>query len=140
MKYTEEQLDCIYSRTSGYCHICHKKLSRRNYAKYGERGAWEVDHSKARVNGGADHTNNYFAACIGCNRQKCDSTTATARQWNGKQRAPLSRERRKEAKFKNGVAGAFLGGLCGAVLGPGGAVVGSIIGACVGGGQNPDRC
>ncbi len=139
MKYTKEQLDSIYDRTSGYCHICHKKLSRRNYARYGERGAWEVDHSNPRANGGGDHANNYFAACVQCNRDKSNKTTVTARNWNGKKRAPLSRERRKEEKFKNGVAGAVVGGLCGAVLGPGGAVVGSILGACVAGGENPDR-
>jgi 5-methylcytosine-specific restriction endonuclease McrA len=139
MSYKKQKLDRIYDRTSGYCHICHKKLSRKNYACCGEHGAWEVDHSRPRANGGADHINNYFAACIPCNREKGKATTATARKWNEKQRAPLSRERRAEEKVKNGVAGALLGGACGAALGPAGAVIGGLIGAALGADQNPDR-
>ena len=140
MKYPKDLLDRIYDRTSGYCHICHKKLSRRNYAQYGERGAWEVDHSNARCNGGSDHCNNLFAACISCNREKGDATTIAARGWNGKKRAPLSPDKRKAAQFESGVFSAAAGGVCGgAVFGPVGAVVGGLIGACLGGSQNPDK-
>jgi outer membrane lipoprotein SlyB len=66
--------------------------------------------------------------------------TRTARRWNGKTRAPLCPDKRKDAKFENGVTGAALGGLAGAVLGPVGALVGAITGACIGSSQNPDRC
>jgi hypothetical protein len=52
MAYTDERLNRIYDRTNGYCHICHKKLSFVNYAQYGWRGAWEVDHSKPKAKGG----------------------------------------------------------------------------------------
>src|SRR5262245_60556375 len=140
MTYTKRELDRIYDRTSGYCHICHKKLSRKNYAHFGERGAWEVDHSNPKANGGGNHGNNYFAACISCNRSKRMTGTVTARKWNGKARAPICRQKRKDAKFKNGVVGAVIGGICGAPFGPGGAVLGGFIGAALAGGQNPDRC
>jgi 5-methylcytosine-specific restriction endonuclease McrA len=139
MSYTKEHLDDIYERTSGYCHICHKKLARINYASSGARGAWEVDHSKARSRGGTDHGNNLLAACVSCNREKSNMRTALMRALNGKQRAPLSPLKRKQTKFKNGVLGAVAGGVVGAIFGPPGIVVGSIVGGCIAGRQNPDR-
>jgi 5-methylcytosine-specific restriction endonuclease McrA len=138
MTYTDQQLNRIYDRTSGYCHLCHKKLARKNYARFDERGAWEVDHSNPRANGGADHGNNYFAACISCNRSKGKRMSVTARKWNDKARAPLCREKRKDAQFNNGMTGAIIGGICGAPFGPGGVVLGGLFGAAIAGGQNPD--
>ena len=64
MPYSDERLSDIYDRTSGYCHICGKKLSFSNYCRPGCKGAWEVEHSKARVNGGCDSLNNLYAACM----------------------------------------------------------------------------
>ncbi len=140
MNYQQDHLDRIYNRTSGYCHICHKKLARRNYARYGKRGAWEVDHSRARSNGGSDHGNNLFAACISCNREKKAESTVTARNWHGKSRAPLSRDKRNSARFENGILGAAAAGACGgALLDPAGALIGGLIGAWLGGTRNPDK-
>ena len=85
--------------------------------------------------------NNLFAACIKCNCDKTNMTTATARCWNGKSKAPMCPEKRQAAKFGNGVAGAVAGGLTGAaVAGPLGAVIGAVAGACFGSSANPDRC
>src|SRR5215218_7307538 len=106
MQFTKQLLDTIYRKSSGYCHLCHKKLSRRNYGKRGARGAWHVEHSVPRAKGGTDHLNNLFPACVKCNCDKSSMTTRTARRWNDKTCAPLSPNKRKDAKFANGVAGA----------------------------------
>lgn len=42
-KVKQEGLNAIYDRTSGYCHLCGKKLAFTNYARFGERGAWEIE-------------------------------------------------------------------------------------------------
>jgi hypothetical protein len=139
MPFTTPQLDAIYRRSSGYCHLCHKKLSRVNYGVLGARGAWHVEHSVPRSKGGTDHLNNLFPACVICNGDKSDKTTRTARRWNGKKCAPLNPEKRKQAKFENGLAGAIAGGLAGAIAGPIGVVFGAVTGACIGSAQNPDR-
>jgi hypothetical protein len=41
-------LNAIYDRTSGYCHIFHRKLVFTNYGIVGAKGAWEVEHSGPR--------------------------------------------------------------------------------------------
>jgi hypothetical protein len=66
MVYDEKTLKMIYSRTDGYCHICGKKLSLKNYARLEgkERGL------SSQINGGSDHLNNLYSACIICNREK----------------------------------------------------------------------
>ena len=66
-QYNPDRLERIYRRTDGRCHICRKKLSLVNYGRAGERGAWQIDHSRARVKGGSDHLNNLFPACIPSN-------------------------------------------------------------------------
>lgn len=140
MLFTKQELNAIYRRSTGYCHLCHKKLSRNNYGAHGARGSWHVEHSKPRSRGGTDHINNLYAACIRCNLEKGDMTTRTSRKWNDKTCAPLSPEKRKQAQFENGFAGAITGGLAGVVVaGPIGAVIGVLTGACIGSSQNPDR-
>lgn len=79
MEWSDSQLSAIYDRTSGYCHICRKKLAFSNYACSGERGAWEVEHSVPRAAGGTDRLNNLFAACIDCNRSKGACSTRSCR-------------------------------------------------------------
>lgn len=140
MKLTKEQLDRIYARTSGRCHICHHQLARVNYGQTGKRGAWEVEHSVPRAKGGTDHMNNLYPAHVSCNRGKQTVTSRTARGWNGKKCAPLSVSKREAAKTENGVLGAVCGGLAGLVVGgPVGAFVGATAGACLGSSQNPDK-
>ena len=70
MKFEKSQLDSIYRRTTGYCHLCHVKLARRNYGKTGMKGAWQVEHSVPRSKGGTDHFNNLFAACVDLQSQQ----------------------------------------------------------------------
>lgn len=139
MGYTNEQLNDIYDRTSGYCAHCQKKLAFKNYGKKGSRGAWEVDHSIARAKGGTNSLNNLNPACIQCNRNKGILTARTARRWHGKQRAPLSVKNRRKAKVKNAVAGGIVGGLVGSIFGPWGIALCSSIGARLGYKANPDR-
>lgn len=84
--------------------------------------------------------NNLYAACIPCNRDKSNATTRTARNWNGKTRAPMSTERRKRAKGENIFLGAVYGGLAGLVIGgPVGAVAGAFAGGKFGRSLNPDE-
>src|SRR5580700_4366528 len=129
MTFKEEQLDRIYHRTGGYCHICHKKLSRQNYGRPGERASWEVEHSVPRACGGTDHMNNLFAACGSCNRAKGALTSRTARTWNAKTKAPMSRLKRRAAKKENTLFGTIGGGLAGLVLaGPVGCIFGAVAG------------
>lgn len=138
MRASEVQLNAIYDRTSGYCHICGKKLAFRNYGRYGQRGAWEIEHSIARTNGGTDRLCNLYAACIICNRKKQHLTTRTARRRNGRSRAPLSIEWRRRARFKNSLTGAALGFICGIPFGPIGMVTGPLVGGLAGHRENPD--
>ena len=140
MAYTKEQLDWIYHCTSGYCHLCQKKLARTNYNRADERGSWHVDHSVAKSKGGTDRLNNLKPACIDCNLDKSDKTTRAARRRNGKSRAPLSPEKRKEAKAGNAFLGAVGGGAVGfAVGGPVGALIGAVTGGTIAGSKNPDK-
>jgi 5-methylcytosine-specific restriction endonuclease McrA len=139
MAWTDEQLEAIYDRTSGYCHLCSKKLAYSNYATAGSRGAWEVEHSVPKARGGTDRMNNLYAACIGCNRSKQACSTRTCRAQNGRNRAPLSRPARATARTENALAGAGLGLFVGAAFGPVGALVCGAFGAHFGYQENPDR-
>jgi hypothetical protein len=140
MSYDRELLDRIFARTSGYCHICGHKLCRKNYAKVGLRGAWEVEHSVAQCKGGGTHCNNLYAAHISCNRSKGRLTTRTARRRHERTRAPMSIERRAVARRENTTIGIIGGGLTGlAVGGPLGAVVGMFAGGNLGHSLNPDE-
>jgi hypothetical protein len=133
-------INAIYDRTSGYCHICGRKLSFFNYGVPNAKGAWEVEHSVPRARGGTNHANNLYAACIPCNREKSHRWSApTVRSWNGQRRAPLTRTKRAEAKQQQAFSGAVLFGLIGSAFGPLGAMIGATIGAAVGENQNPDR-
>lgn len=139
MAYTDDDLERIYDRTSGKCHLRHKKLSFRNYARYGEKGAWEVEHSKPRARGGGSRLSNLFAACISCNRSKCAGSTRAARSRNGVRCAPLNPQRRKQAKLGNAVTGGGIGALIGgAIAGPAGAWLGGALGTGIGYDKNPD--
>lgn len=139
MKFTHDDINEIYDRTSGYCHICHKKLSFKNYGLLGARGCWEIEHSNPKKNGGTHRKNNLYPACIRCNRSKGASCTKKARAKNGKRKAPLSKTKRKNEKVKQAVTGGVLGAAAGSVFGPWGTVIGGAIGAKIGHNQNPDK-
>lgn len=140
MAYDKVTLRKIYDRTSGYCHICRKKLSLKNYNRKGEKGAWEVDHSRPHSKGGSDHLNNLYASCMSCNRKKSTFTSKTARSWNNRRKAPLSKIQRKKAKRSNAIVGGVIGyGIIGFVGGPVGALVGAAIGGKIGYAVDPDK-
>jgi hypothetical protein len=130
MGYSDERLTQIYDKTSGKCHICCGKLAFRNYALFGGRGAWEVEHSIPKALGGTEHLNNLYAAHIYCNRNKRIYSTRSCRAQHGRSRAPLSASRRSERKSDSAVGGGLVGGVIGGVFGgPWGAAIGASIGA-----------
>lgn len=109
MAFEDDTLQRIYGRTDGRCHICRRKLAFSNYGQHGRRGAWEVDHSKARNKRGSDHGNNLFAAHTSCNRRKGDSGTRSARAMHGHRAAPLSSRAKQRNTWKSGLICATLG-------------------------------
>jgi hypothetical protein len=132
MPFHVDQLEIIYARTDGYCHICHAKVYFVNYGQAGARGAWEVEHSRAQVRGGTDHGNNLRPACISCNRSKGALTTRTARARHGNTRSPLSKSAKAAIREENSTVAATFGVLLGAVGGPIGMAIGGVAGAWIG--------
>lgn len=139
MAYDKITLRKIYDRTTGYCHICKKKLSYKNYNRKGEKGAWEVEHSRPRSKGGSDRLNNLYASCISCNRKKGTFTSRTARSWNNRRKAPLSKVKRKEVKYTNAMLGGIAGLRIGLYVNPIVGLVGAAIGGKIGYDVDPDR-
>ena len=136
----KERLQKIYRKTDGYCHLCHCKLSFTNYGSYGTKGAWHIEHSKAKFNGGSNHMNNLYAACISCNIDKGTKHTKTIRAQNGITRAPYSKAKKSQIKNDNTASGAVIGsGIGFAVAGPVGGIFGSIVGALIGIENSPNR-
>lgn len=138
MAYDNDTLNRIYDRTDGYCHLCCKKLSFINYARYGSRGAWEVEHSLPKSRGGTDHLNNLYPACISCNRYKAGQSSRFARHSNGRRRAPFSKRRKEEIRRSNATTGGVIGALLGSIAGPWGTAVGTTIGVKLGRIINPN--
>lgn len=141
MAWTEDERWRIFQKTDGRCHICRKRLCFNN-RRVGERGAWQVDHSRARANGGGDHANNLLPACCDCNNEKSTGSTraARARAGHGRTRAPMSKAKKTAAKQRNAVVGGLGLGALGALFGgPAGAVIGGIAGAALGGSADPEK-
>lgn len=133
MSYDDKTSRFIYRRTDGNCHLCWGKMFFTNYVRPGARGAWEVEHSRARALGGSEHGSNLYGAHIACNRTKGSATSRTARRWNGQTRAPLSTKAKKAARTRNGFVGTGVGAvLGGALAGPPGAWLGAGIGSVIG--------
>lgn len=139
MRYSDEKLERIFDRTSGYCHICCRKLAYCNYGIRGARGAWNVEHSIPRALGGTDHLNNLYASHIECNELKQTDCTRWSRRAHGRTRAPYSVAKRKEKRTDNAIRNGIISGAAGgAVFGPAGAILGALLGAAVGYDENPD--
>ena len=132
-----ERLRRIYDKTDGCCHLCHCKLAFSNHGLHGTRGAWHVEHSTAKANGGTNHLNNLFPACITCNLEKGTLHTRTVRSRNGIYRAPLSKKRKVQIRSNNTASGVILGGTIGAVFGPGGILIGAFLGGVIGNRNSP---
>jgi len=74
MRLSAEVLSEIFDKTDGHCYYCGKQLAWKNYGKVGKRGAWEVDHSRAKSKGGSDYVRNLVPACVEDNRDKSNKT------------------------------------------------------------------
>jgi len=127
-----DRLNRIFEKTDGCCHICHKKLPFSNYGIFGAKNAWEIEHSKAKKNGGSNHLNNLLPACISCNRERGNMHTRTARSYYGNSRAPYPKKKKQDIRITNTIAGTFIGGAIGSVFGPWGTAIGASIGAVIG--------
>jgi hypothetical protein len=132
MAFSNQELDAIYTRTNGRCHICGMKLARRNYGTRGAKAAWHVEHSIPKAAGGTDHRNNLYAACIYCNLQKSDGTSRSARARNGRTRAPLSIKMRGKKRAENAWSGAGIAGVAALLLAPEFVLLGIAAGAFLG--------
>ena len=142
MAYSNDNLNWIYDRTNGRCHICGRRVYFINYGNPKGKGAWEVEHSKPHAKGGTDYLRNLYPACIKCNREKSTATTRTARAWHGRTRAPLSKEKREQMKQQNALLGAGICGTIGAIVASTtgfGLIVGVIIGGVLGFSIDPDE-
>jgi len=106
--YTNDELNSIFDRTDGCCHLCFARLVFSNYGRFGARGAWEAEHSNPRANGGTDRMNNLYAACISCNRSKGARSTRVVRAWRGFTAAPLSTAKREKLRLRNALLGATM--------------------------------
>jgi 5-methylcytosine-specific restriction endonuclease McrA len=131
--WTKQELRAIYDNTSGYCSLCHIKLSFSNYNARGSRGAWHVEHTVPIALGGTNRLNNLKAACIVCNLDKGVSSARAARARNGVTRAPYSRSRVAALRERNTWGGIAAGAGTGAAVGgPFGALVGGLFGGLLG--------
>lgn len=139
MRYDDQKLTAIYNRTQGCCHLCHRRLRFSSYGIYGLNGAWHVEHSKPKARGGTNHSNNLFAACIGCNYEKGIRRSATIRKRNGHTRAPYSRKKVERVKEENSFAAMVSGALLGLRFGPIGAIAGAVIGGLIGEDVSPKK-
>jgi 5-methylcytosine-specific restriction endonuclease McrA len=136
--FSDERLSKTFDRTAGRCHLCGNPLAYSNYGIIGARRAWEIEHSRAKANGGTDHASNLYASCITCNRQKGTSSTRAFRRRHGRARAPLSDESLVMARQENALAGSVLGALVGSAAGRQGAAWGALLGAVAGYQIHPD--
>lgn len=132
MSYDKSQLREIYRKTNGRCHLTGRRLVFKHYGRVGYRGAWEVDHSRPRSCGGADHGNNLYPSCLIANRSKGNQSTYSFRRRNGLSKAPLSRKKIAKIKEERATGGFFAGALIGLPFGPVGALVTAVIGAAIG--------
>ncbi len=128
-KFDDETKLKVYEKTDGCCHLCHKKIAKKNYGVIGARGAWEIDHSKPASKGGSNHMNNYQPACIPCNRKKGNSSTKSARRVHGVTALPKSKQQKVEIRKRKILGGAGAGAIVGMRFGPVGAIIGAIGGA-----------
>ena len=126
--------------TDGRCHLTGRKLAFKNYGNFGERGAWEVDHSNPRARGGTDRRSNLLPAAISPNRSKQDRSTRAVRGEYGLTRKPMSRREQGNARAENAAIGGVLGLAAGTLFRahPVGMLGGLLIGALIGHSADPE--
>lgn len=138
MPYDERTLDVIYAKTGGDCHCCGQPLKRDQYGQLNASSGWEVDHSKPRKQGGSDHLNNLFPACIPCNRANGARHGRKRRRDRGNRLRPLSQTEKWLRKTGGKTAAATACGLIGLVAGPAGLLIGAMAGAAFADPTPPD--
>lgn len=138
MRFTDEQLEVVFDKTCGECHICRKRMCFSNYGRFGRRGAWEVEHSNPRANGGTHNLNNLYAAHIRCNRRKGKCSTRSARAQHGHRCAPYSQKRKEQNAWRGAGAGALLSLFVPPQIRIGSALVLGVAGAIAGYNSKPD--
>jgi len=136
--FAADVLERVFERTDGKCHICHRRVAWRNYGALGSRGAWEVDHSVPRALGGTDRLSNLLPAHIRCNRSKQAASSRAARGQHSRSRAPLSANRRRAARVRNGVVGAGFGWLLATIFVPQVRIAATALGAVAGASIDPE--
>lgn len=122
----------VLAKTNNQCHICHKKVAKKNYGIVGLKGAWEIDHSVPISKGGSNHLNNLYAACIPCNRKKGNSSNANARKPHKLGSAPMSKSAMDSKRKKEILTGLAVGAGFGSAFGPFGILAGAGVGALFG--------
>jgi 5-methylcytosine-specific restriction endonuclease McrA len=132
MNINADTLHKIFRRTDGHCHLSGQKLVFENYGKFGQSGAWEIEHSVPQSKGGTHHLNNLYAASISANRAKGNQSTRTVRAQHGLTCAPLSQERRAQVRENNAWSGLACGALLGLPFGPVGVGLLAALGALIG--------
>lgn len=115
--YDVERRKEIFKKTNGRCHLCGRRIALKNYGDQDARGAWEVDHSVPRAEGGTGRLNNLLPAHISCNRSKQDRSSPSARRENGRTRAPMSAKAELRTRLKRAAGGALAGAVLGARFG-----------------------
>lgn len=139
--YSEEDLQLIFESSSGKCHLCLKPVRFEAYGQLSMEGAWEVDHSRPRAEGGSHHGNNLYPAHSTCNRRRGTRSAREVRAEHGYSRPPLSAKERKRFKHDRAMGGVAVGALAAASfgLGPIGIIGGALLLADVGHGLDPDE-
>lgn len=79
--FSEEKLNRIFDKTSGYCVFCGIQLAWDNYGEFCARGGWEVEHGNPASRGGVNDLRNLNPACTLCNREKSDWTSNEFKNW-----------------------------------------------------------
>jgi 5-methylcytosine-specific restriction endonuclease McrA len=138
MNESTDMLRSVFRKTDGRCHLTGRKLAFGNYGSFGQRGAWEIEHSVPQSKGGTDHLNNLYPASISANRSKGNSATRTIRSQYGLARAPLSQERKQAVVEKNAWKGLACGALIGLPFGPVGVGLLAALGALIGADTDPE--
>lgn len=127
----KHNLNKIYNKTDGNCHICHGKLTYGSYNQPTAKGGWEIEHSKPKFKRGTNHLNNLYPAHISCNRKKGVTSSRQARKKYGNSRAPYSKAKKNQISISNKMVGATIGLAATVAFGPVGRIVGATIGALI---------
>lgn len=137
-------LDAIWRKTDGRCHLCHESVDLDTYgllAVYG-RDTATVDHLVPQAFGGDDDHDNLMPAHHGCNASRGTRDVEDVRYaLAGSSRCPSSGDERAFAAFGFGALGAGLAGNIFATTNAdgtrsfnvGAALIGGFLGAVIGG-------